>query len=79
VGTLHEDLCTFMMVSHSVLLMMRNISFENCTENQNIHLMFSNFSQKSCHVTDNTKKYNRARQATDDNTVRRMCFAWWWI
>jgi hypothetical protein len=62
---LHEDLCTFMMVSHSVLKM-RNISFENCTENRNIHLMFSNFSQKSCHLTDNMEKYNRARQATDD-------------
>jgi len=73
-GTLHEDLCTFMMVSHSVLKM-RNISFENCRENQNIHLMFSNFSQKSCHLTDNMEQYNTARQATDDNTVQCMCFA----
>jgi hypothetical protein len=68
-GTLPEDLCTFMFVSHSFLLKMRNISFKNCRENQNIHLMLSNFSQKSCHLTDNMEKYNTARQATDDNTV----------
>jgi hypothetical protein len=69
--TLHEDLCTFMMVSHSALKM-RNISFKNCTENQNIHLMFSKFSQKSCHLTDNMEKYNRARQATDDYSMAHV-------
>jgi len=40
-GTLHGDLCTFMMVSHRILRM-RNVSDKNCTENQNIHCMFNN-------------------------------------
>jgi hypothetical protein len=37
-GTLHEDLCTFMLVSHGILLRIRNISDKNCGENQNIFL-----------------------------------------
>jgi hypothetical protein len=42
-GTLHEDICTFMMTSHSVLLRMRDVSDKSCRENQNTHLMLNNF------------------------------------
>jgi hypothetical protein len=38
-GTLFEDVCTF-MVSHWILLRMKNVSDESCRENQNIHFMF---------------------------------------
>jgi hypothetical protein len=41
-GTLHEDVCTFMKVSHSVLLRMKNISDKSYGENQSIHFMFNN-------------------------------------
>jgi hypothetical protein len=41
-GTLHEDLCTF-MISRSILLRMRNISETICGENQNTYFMFKNF------------------------------------
>jgi hypothetical protein len=33
--------------------------------------------RKSCRLWDNVKKYGRARQATDDNIIRRMRFACW--
>jgi hypothetical protein len=42
-GTLHEDQYTFLIVSHSVLLRMRNVSDKICRENQNTHFVFNNF------------------------------------
>jgi hypothetical protein len=45
-GTLHKDLCTFMIISRSILLRMRNVSDKSCTENQNTHFMFNNVSPK---------------------------------
>ena len=34
-GSLHEDQNTFFIISHSVLLRMKNISDKSCRENQN--------------------------------------------
>jgi hypothetical protein len=45
---------------------MRNVADKSCIENQNIHFIFNNTFQKSCHLRDNAKKYCRAGQATDD-------------
>jgi hypothetical protein len=42
-GTLPEDLCTFMTISRSILLRMRNLSDKSCGGNQNKLFMFSNF------------------------------------
>jgi len=42
-GTLREDLHTFMIMSGSVLLRMKNVSDKICKENQNSHFMFRNF------------------------------------
>jgi len=39
---LHEDQYTFFIVTHSVLLRMRNFSDKSRKENQNIHFMFNN-------------------------------------
>jgi hypothetical protein len=33
----YEDLCTFMAVSHSVLLRMADVSDKSCRENRNTH------------------------------------------
>jgi hypothetical protein len=33
------------------------------------------FFRKSCRLWDNVEKYGTARQATDDNIIRRMRFA----
>jgi len=42
VGTLHEDMYTF-IISCSVLLMIRNVSDKSCRENQYTHVIFNNF------------------------------------
>jgi hypothetical protein len=76
-GTLHEDLCTFMITSRWILLRMRNISDKTCWQNQNTHFTFNNVFRKSCRLWDNVEKYGTARQATDDNIIRRMRFACW--
>jgi hypothetical protein len=43
------------------------------------HILCSiTFFRKSCRLWDNVEKYvATARQATDDNRIRRMRFAWW--
>jgi len=41
IGTLHEGLYTFMIISCSFILKMRNVSDKCCRENQNIHFMFN--------------------------------------
>ena len=42
-GNLREELFTFVTVSRSVLLRMKNVSDKICRENQNAHFMFNNF------------------------------------
>jgi len=42
-GTLHGDQYTFLIISHSFLLRMRNVLDESCRENQNTYFVFSNF------------------------------------
>jgi hypothetical protein len=64
-GTLHEDLCTFMILSRSVLRM-RNISDKTCRKNQNTHFILSNFSRKSYRLWDNVENRCRAGQVTED-------------
>jgi hypothetical protein len=67
-----------MILSRWILLGMRNISYKSYRENQNTHFMFGKFfSRKSCSLCDNLEKYCTAGQATDDNIIRRMRFAWW--
>jgi hypothetical protein len=41
-GTLHADRYTFLIISRSVLLRMRNVSHKRCKENQNTHLCQKN-------------------------------------
>jgi hypothetical protein len=41
--TLHEYQCIFLIISRPVLLRMRNVSDKSCRENQNTHIVFSNF------------------------------------
>ena len=46
-------------------------------QNQNTHFVFGNFFSENHAVYDNVEKYGRARQATDDNIVRRMRVGRW--
>jgi hypothetical protein len=59
---------------------MRSISDRSCTENQNTHFMFSNsFSENRafCETMWQYMVQPDRRQATVDNTVRRMRIACW--
>jgi hypothetical protein len=42
-GTLHEDQYIFFIITHLVLLRMRNVSDKSCRANQNTDFMFNNF------------------------------------
>jgi hypothetical protein len=41
------------------------------------HFVFNHFLRQSCPVLDNEEKCGGARQATDDNIIRRMRFERW--
>jgi len=46
-GSLHEDQNTFMIISHSFLLRMRNVADSSWRENQGTYFMFQKFFSKS--------------------------------
>jgi len=70
------DICTFMIISRSVLLKMRNVSDKSCRENQNTHFMFNNFLfRKSCRLWDNVEIFFRAGRP--HRTMWSMCTACW--
>jgi hypothetical protein len=45
-ATLHEDQYTFLIISRSIPLRMRNVSDKSCRENQNTHFIFNDFFSK---------------------------------
>jgi hypothetical protein len=49
-GTLGEDQCTFMIISLSVLLKMRNVLNKSCRKNQNTHFCSIFFFFENCGV-----------------------------
>jgi hypothetical protein len=77
--TLHEDQYRLMIIPILVLLKMRNVSEKSCRGNHNTHFTFKYFFWKSYLLWVNVEQYGTARQATDDNTIRRMRFACWMI
>jgi hypothetical protein len=42
-GSLHEGLCTFMIISHSIILRITNISDKLCRENQNSYFKYNDY------------------------------------
>jgi len=56
-----------MIISRSVLLIMRNVSDKSCTENQNTHFVFSNFPPKIVPFM---------RQCGKKNMVERGSYRW---
>ena len=65
--------CTFMIISHWILLRMRNILDKCCRQNQNTQPMFSNFFfRKLCHLWDDVKNYGRVRETTANNIMWHM-------
>ena len=78
-GILREHLCTFVIISHGILLRMRSISEESCRQNQNTHFVFNNFFffWTLCCLWDNVEKIRRSRLAIDDNVIWHMRSACW--
>jgi len=66
-NTLHEDQYTFVIISRSVLLRMRNVS-NKIVEKFKTHTLRSlTCFRKSCSSRDNVENYSRTGEATDDN------------
>jgi hypothetical protein len=76
-GTLHEDRCTFMIISLSTLLRMRSFSDKVVTKIKTHILCSTTFFLKSCLLWDSVEKYDSIRQATDGYLIGRMRFACW--
>jgi hypothetical protein len=74
-STLLGDQCTFLKISHSFLLRMRNVPDKNCTENQNTHFTLNTIFKKLCHLWDNMEKQCRASRP--QMTIRHMLIACW--
>ena len=71
-GTLREVLCTFMIITHSILLRMRNVWGE-VVEKIKTHILCSTitfFPRKSCSSWDNVEEFGRVGQTTDQNMAR---------
>jgi len=77
-GTVHTaDRCTFLIISRSVLLIMKNLQTK-VAEKTKTHILCSvTLFRKSCRLWDNVEKYCVTWQATDDNIIRRTHFACW--
>jgi len=75
--TLHDVQCTFLIISPSVLLRMRNVSEKKCcTENQNIYFMFSNLFSEAGPFMRYVEKYYRELDRSQ-MTIGRMRIACW--
>jgi len=73
-GNLHEYQCTFMVISCSVLLRMRNVPGKSCRENYNTHFMFNNALSEhgAVHGIMWKNTVQAARQATDENRAHAL-------
>jgi hypothetical protein len=64
---------TFLIISPSVILRMRNVSHKKLQRNLKSHILYSIiFFSKSCRLWDNVEKC-RTEQATDDNMAHAHC------
>jgi hypothetical protein len=75
-GTLHEDMCTVMLVPCRILMRMKNVSGRPCRE-KNIHFMWNNFFPKILPFTRYVEKYGTAKQTTHNNIMLRRKDALW--
>jgi hypothetical protein len=69
-GTLHEDLCTLMIVRRGTILRMRNISDLICRRNQSQIFCSRHVFRNLWFLWDNVEKYGTAREATFHNIIR---------
>ena len=64
-GTLHEDVFTFLTIFRRIFLRMRNVSNKRCRETQNTHFMCSNFFPKIVRSGDIVEKCGGAREVAE--------------
>ena len=74
-STAHEDRHTFLIISRSVLLRMRNFSDRTCTENENPHFVFGNFFENR--TVYDIMWANIVQWGSPQITVWRMRIACW--
>jgi len=71
VGNLHDDLCTFQIVSCQVLHRTRNIAGKSCTAK---HTNYVQYPPPQNHtIWDNVEEYCTAKQVTDYNMLCAPC------
>jgi hypothetical protein len=76
-GILFVYLCRFMIISRSVILKIRNVSYKVC-EKFKLHILCSvTFLRKSCRLWHNVEKYGIARQDTDGTIIRCTRIGCW--
>jgi hypothetical protein len=66
-----------MIISRQILLSLRNVS-DKVVEKTKTRILHSVtfFSENRAVYEINIEKYGTARQATDDNIIRRMHYSW---
>jgi len=75
-GTFHENLCTFIIISDWILF--RMITFWPKLGKIKAHLMLNNFfPRKSLRLRSNVNRYGTAKQARDYKITCCMRFACW--
>jgi len=72
-GTLYEDQYPFLIISHLIILRVRNVSDKICTENQHTHFMFDNLALILVPFMRHCAKHCTAEQATNDSTAHARC------
>jgi hypothetical protein len=74
-GSVREHQYTFMIISRSVLLGMRNLWDKSYGENQNTHFIFNNFFFKLCHLWE--KLENIGVAGRPQMVICHMCISCW--
>jgi len=74
--TIHEDPYTFLIISRTFLLRMRNVSNRSCRENQSAHFIFSNFFSEN-RAFDEIMWKNILQPDRPQMTIWRMRIACW--
>jgi hypothetical protein len=74
-GTLHENLCTFVIISRWILLRMRNV-WDEVVEKMKTHILYSvKCFRKSCRLWDTVEQ---DRQCTQNVTLRSVVHLFYW-
>jgi preprotein translocase subunit Sec63 len=74
---LHHGLCTFVIISRSVRLKMRNVSDKSCRLNQSTHCVFSNFFAPEYRCVYEIMWQHIVQPDRPQTTIWRMRIAHW--